>query len=132
MKTTFLGALAVLSIVSGAANASSITIDYYTVSHVQGVQGSPNGDFGFCCSSPSPATLPNISVGDSLSSNGLPVSIGGPNPVQSVNASGEIQWWSGAVTVTRVTTLPFFVSTMFTPNGTVSNFYITFHNAYMY
>ena len=130
MRATFFGALAVLSIVSGVANASTINIDYYSVSHLQGVAGSPNGDFGVCCESGvGKATLPNIAVGDSLSSNGLPVSTFGPNPVQSVNASGEILWWSGVVTGTSVTTLPFLNLSMYT-NGLNNN--TTFQTAILY
>src|SRR5947208_2765620 len=111
MKTTFLGALAVFSLVSGLADADSINIDYYSVPN----NGS-NGDFGICCSTGDGATLPNISVGASLS-NGLPVSIGGPNPVQSVNGAGEIQWWTN-FTGTSTTALPFLNTTMFPTNGT--------------
>src|SRR5262249_29290910 len=88
MKATFFGALAVFSLASGLASASTFTVDYYSVPN----NGS-NGDFGICCSTFDGATLPNIAIGAPLS-NGLPVSIGGPNPVQSVNGSGEIQWWT--------------------------------------
>src|SRR5262245_22392955 len=114
MKATFFGALAVFSLVSGLASASTITIDYYSVPN----NGS-NGDFGICCSSGAgAATLPNIALGDLLGPNGLPVSIGGPNAVQSVNLStNEIQWWTN-FTGTSTATLPFLNTTMFTPNGT--------------
>jgi fibro-slime domain-containing protein len=133
MRATFLGVLAALfSIVSGAANADTINIAYYEIAHTPGTPGSPNGDFGICCSS-GPATLPNVSVGDSLGPNGLPVSIGGSFPVVSVDpVTKEIQWWSGTPTLTTATSLPFFNGTMFAPNGTGSNNSTVFQTAILY
>ena len=115
MKSQFLGALALFSLLSGAASASTITIDYYQVAN-----NGTNGDFGPCCSSPSPSTLPNIALGALLGPNGLPVSIGGPNPVQSVNGSNEILWWTN-FTGSAVASLPFSDPSMYTPNGTGAN-----------
>jgi len=132
MRAIFFGVLAFFSIVSGLANASTINIDYYSVAHLPNTQNSPNGDFGICCTS-GPATLPNISVGDPLGPNGLPVSVGGPVPVQSVNPlTNEIQWWSGVSTGTSVTTLPFFNASMYAPNGTGSNNNTAFQTAILY
>jgi hypothetical protein len=131
MRATFLGVLALFSVVSGVANADTINIAYYSIAHTPSTAGSPNGDFGVCCSS-GPATLPNISVGDLLGPNGLPVSFGGPVPVQSVNGSGEIQWWTGAPTLTTATALPFFNASMYAPNGTGSNNSTAFQTAILY
>src|SRR4051794_27983359 len=108
MKIRTLAALAFFSAMSGGANASSLLINYYSV------PGNVNADFGPCCSSPSPATLPNISLGAMLGPTGLPVSVGGPNPVQSVDAFGQITWWSNP-TGSQVVTLPYIDNTMFTP-----------------
>jgi fibro-slime domain-containing protein len=120
MRATFLGVLALFSVVSGAANADTINITYYEIAHAQGTPSSPNGDFGICCTS-GPATLPNISVGDNLGANGLPVSNGGSFPVVSVDpGTKEIQWWSGPLatpTSTSVTSLPFFNGNLFAHNG---------------
>jgi len=110
----FLAAFVLLSVMTGAASASSLTINYYSV------PGNVNGDFGPCCSSPGAATLPNINVGDALGPNGLPVSVGGLNPVVSVDSFGQIQWWTN-YTGTQVVSLPYSNGTMFTPNGTGSN-----------
>jgi fibro-slime domain-containing protein len=134
MRATFLGLLALFSVVSGAANADTINITYYEIAHAPGntLTGSPNGDFGICCTSP-PATLPNISVGANLGPNGLPVSSGGPAPVVSVNAvTNEIQWWSSPLatpTSTSVTSLPFSNGNMFAPNGGGSNNSTVFQTA---
>jgi fibro-slime domain-containing protein len=115
MKIKFLAALALFGLATNAANASSLLINYYSV------PGNVNADFGPCCSSPNPATLPNINVGDALGINGLPVSSGGANPVVSINpATNEIQWWTN-YTGSQVVSLPYTDSTMFTPNGTGTN-----------
>ena len=116
MKSVFAAAL--FSLISGVASASTLTIDYFQVPD--------NGtlpDFGTCCSSP-PATLPNIALGSSLL-GGLPVTSGGPQPVQMVSGSGQILWWtpSAAVTFTgsSTVTLPFANNNLFAPNGTGAN-----------
>ena len=118
MKSLFIGALALFSLISGAASATTLTIDYFSVPENAGP------DFGPCCSSPSPATLPNISVGDSLL-GGMPVSLGGPNPVSMVDSSGRILWWTpfqSGITPdgTGSITLPYTNSHMFVPMGTGS------------
>jgi fibro-slime domain-containing protein len=123
MRVTFFGALAVFSLVSGLANASTITIDYYSVPN----NGS-NGDFNICCSSP-PATLPVILPGSALGPNGLPVSTGGT--VQSLNGSSEILWWTN-FTGTSTAALPFLDTSMFTPNGTGSSNSTAFQTAVLY
>ena len=91
MKTVFTGALALFSLISGAASATTLTVDYYSVPET----GLP--DFGVCCSSP-PATLPNIALGSSLSGGAPVTTIGGPNDVAMVNpiggGLGQILWWT--------------------------------------
>jgi fibro-slime domain-containing protein len=132
MRATVLGVLALFSVLSGAANADTINIAYYSIAHTPGTASSPNGDFGICCTS-GPATLPNISVGQALGPNGLPVSSGGPFPVISVDPiTNEIQWWSGVPTSTSVTSLPFFNGNMYAPNGTGSNNSTAFQTAILY
>src|ERR1700681_1060407 len=112
MRAIFVGVLALFSVVSGSANADTINIAYYSIAHTQGAAGSPNADFGTCCTS-GPATLPTISAGDLLGPNGLPVSSGGSFPVVSVDAiTKEIQWWTGVPTLTTATSLPFFNGNM--------------------
>ena len=120
MKRIFTGTLALFSLMSGAAIADTLTIDYYQV------PDSVGGDFGKCCSSPSPATLPNIAIGSSLS-GGLPVSIGGLNPVQMVSPTGQILWWTPS-TVTGVTfegtgtvSLPYANNALYAPQGNGAN-----------
>lgn len=132
MRATFFGVLALFSVVSGLANADTINIAYYSIAHTPSTPGSPNGDFGVCCSTGQGATLPNISVGDLLGPNGLPVSFGGPNPVQSVVGSGEIQWWSSVPTLTTATALPFFNANMYAPNGTGPGNGTVFQTAILY
>lgn len=133
MKAVFLGAFALFSVVSAAANADTINIAYYSIAHTPGTAGSPNGDFGICCSTAEGATLPNISVGAALGPNGMPVQeVGGTNPVQSLNASREIQWWTGVPTLTTATSLPFFNASMYAPNGTGSNNSTVFQTAILY
>ncbi len=125
MKGLFGGALALFSLLSGAASATTLTIDYYTVPENTGLQ-----DFGVCCSSP-PATLPNIALGSSLV-GGLPVTtIGGANDVAMINpiggGLGQILWWtpSGATGVladgTGTVTLPYTNVNLFAPHGTGAN-----------
>lgn len=113
MKTAFAAIL--FSLISGVASASTLTIDYFQVPD--------NGtlpDFGTCCSSP-PATLPNIALGSSLL-GGLPVTSGGPQPVQMVSGSGQILWWTPSTfTSTSTVTLPFANNNLFAPNGTGSS-----------
>jgi hypothetical protein len=127
MKSQFAGAVALFSLISGAASANTLTIDYFTAPET----GAP--DFGICCSSP-PATLPNITVGDSLL-GGLPVSIGGSNPVSMVSGSGQILWWTPSGTTgikadgTGTLTLPFASNNMFAPHGTGSNDATVFQTA---
>lgn len=86
-----IAAVAALLFASGA-NAGSLSINYYETPSLP--PSTTGNDFGPCCSSPSPATLENISLGASLGLDGLPVSLGGPNPIIDVNGSGEILWWS--------------------------------------
>jgi len=132
MRATFLGVLALFSVVSGVANADTINIAYYSIPHAQGTQNSPNGDFGICCSS-GPATLPNISAGALLGPNGLPVSSGGSFPVVSVDPiTKEIQWWTGVPTLTTATALPFFNGNMYAPNGTGPNNSTVFQTAILF
>jgi hypothetical protein len=88
MKSVFTGALALFSLISGAASATTLTVDYYSVPET----GLP--DFGVCCSSP-PATLPVIAIGAALGPDGLPVTTtGGANDVKMVDANGQILWWT--------------------------------------
>lgn len=115
MKSRFTGAFVLFSLMSGAASASTLGINYYQVP-----DPGPNGDFGPCCSSPSPATLPNIALGAMLGPNGLPVSIGGPNPVQSVNSANEILWWTN-FTGSSTITLPYSSNSVYPVNGTGGN-----------
>jgi hypothetical protein len=120
MKSLFAGALAVFSLISAAASANTLNIDYFAVS-----EPSTSADFGTCCSSP-PATLPNIALGSSLL-GGLPVTSGGLAPVQMVSLSGQILWWtpslSNGITATGSGTvsLPFTNNNLFVPNGTGPN-----------
>jgi hypothetical protein len=119
MKSIFAGTLALFWLMSGAAVADTLTIDYFQVPDNAGP------DFGVCCSSP-PATLPNIAIGSSLS-GGLPVSIGGPKPVQMVSPTGQILWWTPS-TVTGVTSegtgtvsLPYSNNALYAPQGNGAN-----------
>jgi fibro-slime domain-containing protein len=116
MKSLFAGTVVIFSILSGAATASTLSINYYEVTNTN----SSSGDFGPCCSSPSPATLPNISLGALLGPDGLPVSVGGPNPVQMVNAANEILWWTNP-TGSSTITLPFSDTTFYPPTGNGSD-----------
>ena len=117
---------------AGGANAGSLNITYYETPSLP--TSTTGNDFGPCCSSPSPATLENIAAGASLGIDGLPVSIGGPNPIIDVNGSGEILWWSpgasspnpitgptgsGHFTVGTVTSP--YTSNMFAPNSMGAN-----------
>jgi hypothetical protein len=124
------GSLAAVSAVAtllfaGNANAANdMSIYYYETPTTS------TGDFGPCCSSPSPATLENISTGASLGAGGLPVSVGGPNPIIDVNGSGEILWWSpgvsspnpitatGSGTISVGTVASPLTYTMYAPNST--------------
>lgn len=125
MRMKFLAALAVFAAMTGAANADTLTISYYTVPNSGGGTGS---DFGPCCGSPDPATLPNISLGASLGMNGLPVSIGGPNPVKSVDGSGQILWWTNFQS-SSVISLPYTDNSVFSPGGTGSDNSLVFQTA---
>ena len=88
MKSLFGGALALFSLISGAASATTLAVDYYSVPE----SGLP--DFGTCCSSP-PATLPVIAIGAALGPNGLPVTTtGGTYDVKMVDGNGQILWWT--------------------------------------
>ena len=114
MKSVFSGALALFSLISAAASASTMTIDYYQVPDNVG------GDFNICCSSP-PATLPNIALGSSLL-GGLPVTSGGPNPVLMVSGSGQILWWTPATfTGSSTVSLPYSNNALYAPVGNGSN-----------
>lgn len=107
-----LAAVALFSM-CGLAHANSVTVSYFQVANTN----SSTGDFGPCCSSPSPATLPYINVGDSLGANGLPVTHAGANSPVLVDGSGQILWWSGAPTSSVSVSLPYLDTTMFAPNG---------------
>jgi hypothetical protein len=117
MKSQFIGALALFSLMNGAATASTFTIDYFTAPETG------SADFGTCCSSP-PATLPNITPGSSLV-GGLPVtSTGGTYDVQMVSNTGQILWWTPSTT-TGITAqgsspvnLPYTNNFFFSPQGT--------------
>jgi PEP-CTERM motif len=125
MKSLFIGAAALFSLVSAAASADTLTISYYQVSENAGA------DFGTCCSSP-PATLPNIAMGSSLS-GGLPVTSGGPMPVQMVSSTGQILWWTPSANVTfqGTTTVsePFTNNALFAPQGNGPNNSTSFQTA---
>src|ERR1700744_1781003 len=124
MKKFFAAVL--FSLVSSAASADTLTIEYFQVP-----DNGTLADFGTCCSSP-PATLPNIAMGSSLL-GGLPVTSGGAQPVQMVSGSGQILWWtpSAAVTATGSSTvsLPFTNNNIFAPNGTGANNATNFQTA---
>lgn len=131
MKNQLIGALAFLTLVSGVANASTMNVQYFTVTN-------PNAsaDFGPCCSSPNDATLPYITAGSSLGANGMPVqSSPGFNPAQMVNGTTqEILWWTPSVANgvasdgTGIVNLP-FTDTQFYPSqgggGSNINFFQT-------
>ncbi|WP_293906213.1 PEPxxWA-CTERM sorting domain-containing protein [Phenylobacterium sp.] len=114
MKTKML-ALAVGLAVLGAAqaaSASSVLAAYY--------KATAGGDFeDLCCST-------SIELKTALGPNGLPVWLSG-EPVQELNASNEIGWWSpdGSHIVqdgpSVVVALPYADSTLFTPHGTGSS-----------
>ncbi|MDN3275912.1 PEPxxWA-CTERM sorting domain-containing protein [Frankia sp. RB7] len=125
MRSKFLAALALFSLVSGAASASTMNISYYTVPNADPGTGT---DFGPCCSSPGQATLPNIALGASLGPNGLPISIGGLNPVVAVDAFGQIQWWT-TFQSSSVISLPYSDTSVYSPGGTGSNNITTYQTA---
>ena len=89
-----LAALAVAGAMSlssgGAANAGTLSINYYETPSLPTSTPAGTNDFGTCCSSP-PATLEGITVGALLGPDGLPVNQGN---VIDVNGLGEILWWS--------------------------------------
>ncbi|SDJ64786.1 PEP-CTERM protein-sorting domain-containing protein [Bradyrhizobium lablabi] len=123
MRNKLIGSAVAFFSMCAMAHASTMTIDYYSVPN-----NGLNGDFGICCSSP-PATLPNIAVGDALGPNGLPVSVGGPNPVQTVNpVTHEIMWWTN-FTGSATATLPYFDPTVYAPNGGGSDNSLLFQTA---
>jgi hypothetical protein len=116
MKGALISAAAAASILLGSAAANAgVLIEYYQVPDAAG------SDFNHCCSSPSPATLPNIAIGSSLQ-GGLPVSLGGPNPVKAVSATGQILWWTPATyTGSAVVSLPYDNNAMYAPGSTGHN-----------
>jgi fibro-slime domain-containing protein len=125
MRKILIGTAVALFSMCGLADASTLTVDYFTVTNT----GSTTGDFGPCCSSPTPATLPYINVGDALGPNGLPVShvgAGFPNSPTMLGASNQILWWTPSVANgiaangTNTVTLPFSDGTFFAPQGTGS------------
>jgi hypothetical protein len=128
MKHLLTGAFALVALSAGAANASTMTIDYFQIADTAGP------DFSVCCTSP-PATLPNIAIGSSLS-DGLPVTtIGGTYDVKMVNSKGEILWWTPSV-ATGVTyegssgiNLPYNNGNMFAPQGNGANNKTNFQTA---
>jgi hypothetical protein len=128
MRSQFAGAVALFSLISGAASANTLTIDYFTAPET----GSP--DFGICCSTADGATLPNIAVGSTLSGGDPVTSMGGPHDVAMVSGSGQILWWTPSGTTgikadgTGTITVP-FASNMFAPHGTGSNDATVFQTA---
>lgn len=110
MKSFFAATL--ISLITGAASASTLTIDYFQVPASPALP-----DFGTCCSSP-PATGPQIAIGAGLL-NGLPVDTGGN--VSMVSSSGQILWWTPGPSVTftgsSTVTLPFANGSLYAPNG---------------
>jgi hypothetical protein len=124
MRTIFAVAAFTLALI-GAASADTVTINYYSIAAPLVTPADGTNDFGVCCSS-GPATLPNVTVGDSLL-GGLPVSIGGPFPVVMVNVSGQIGWWTPSPATgitfqgTSITSVPFTNDAFFSPLGTGLN-----------
>jgi hypothetical protein len=125
------GAVALFSLMSGAATASTLAIDYFQV------PDSVGGDFGTCCSSP-PATLENIGPGSSLV-GGLPVSLGGPNPIQMINpVTGQILWWTPSATTgvtftgTGTVSLPYSNNGVYAPLGNGNNDATDFQTAILF
>ncbi len=124
MKRLFVGGLALFSLVGSAATAAPLTlgVDYFAVN--EATINSP--DFGPCCSSPNPATLPYIAVGSALGPNGLPMQTNPPpgsNPAQMVDGNNQILWWtptiSGSISANGSGNLTLPISqTMFVPGGT--------------
>ena len=120
MKSLFVGALALTSLMSGAAIADTVNIDFFTVPDFQD-NGAALPDFGVCCTSP-PATVPNIAIGSSLS-GGLPVTTtGGPTDVKMVSGTGQILWWtpSGTTVVatgSSIVNLPYTNNNFYAPMG---------------
>ncbi|MEO8318592.1 MAG: PEP-CTERM sorting domain-containing protein [Bradyrhizobium sp.] len=113
MRQKLIGATFALFSMCGLAQANTVTINYYQVANTN----SSTGDFGPCCTSPSPATLPYINVGDLLGPDGLPVSHAGVNSPVMVDSNGQILWWSGASTGSSLVSLPYLDNSVFAPNG---------------
>lgn len=116
MRNKLIGAAAALFLMGGMAQANTVTVTYYAVPN-----NNSSADFGPCCSSPTPATLPYINVGDTLGPNGLPVSQVGPNSPVMVDGNGQILWWSSASTGSSLISLPYLDTSMYTPNGGGTN-----------
>lgn len=112
MRKKFIGAAIALLSMCGMAQANTVTISYYTVPN-----DNTSADFGPCCSSPGPATLPYINVGDALGPDGLPVSHVGPFSPAMVDTNGQILWWSSPSTGSSLVSLPYLDTAMYTPNG---------------
>lgn len=125
MRSKFLAALALFSLISGAASANTLNISYYTVPNNDPGTGT---DFGPCCSSPGQATLPNIAIGAQLGPDGLPVSVGGPNPVVAHDGNNQILWWTNFQS-SSVISLPYSDLTVYSPGGTGSNNLTTYQTA---
>jgi hypothetical protein len=111
------GALLAASV---AAHAGTLAIQYFSIPNT----GSPDGDFGICCSSgPGGATLESIAVGSALGPDGMPVTAVSSNPIVDQNGSGEILWWTpgGSPLVTATGTGAFTLgalTNMYAPNNT--------------
>ena len=123
MKKSIAAVSAVATLLfAGAANAgNTLGINYFEIA-----EPTTNGDFGPCCSSPSPATWEGNLAGTSLL-GGLPVLGSGPNPnpVQSLSSSNQILWWTNSADGISATppsgtiSLP-YASNMFAPRSTGS------------
>ena len=125
MKSLFIGALALSSLMSGAAIADTISVQYFQVPDGAGL------DFNICCSSAPSATLPNVALGSSLS-DGLPVTtIGGQYDPVMVNpitpTTGQILWWTPSGTTgitsegTATVSMPFADNKFYAPTGAGPN-----------
>jgi hypothetical protein len=115
--TLALAAVASTAALATAANAGSLSAQYFEVPDTVG------GDFGACCSSP-PATLPVITLGSSLS-DGLPVTTlaAGSGGVIDQSGTGQILWWTPGSLPGLVATAPGTftlgqLNTMFAPSST--------------